>query len=219
MSDNDVLVLSPPVPSLVRWGCSPDADLVYRELVHGGPRPAGDLARRLGLPTRRVRDALQELETVQAVDALPAGGAAHAERRRCPRPQREVLDHLTARRIRPPGERGYLEVARPSVVHALGALFDRQWAIARDPREDDMPHISLTTRERSLVRLLAQGHTDTTAAREMHISPRSVTNTLRALMDQLGVENRFQLGLTLGALRVVEAPSSPPGGRGDGKEE
>jgi DNA-binding CsgD family transcriptional regulator len=354
MSDNDALVLSPPVPSLVRWGCTPDADLVYRELVHGGPRPAGDIARRLGLPTRRVRDALQELDAVQAVGALPGGGATRADRRWRPRPQREVLAHLTARRIRPAGlpapirqqlylvsslidvpvyedrevrhlptrtatrrrltelaavertehmaintervfdsesvragarndralldhgvhvrvlglqpatqvpayrgtgepghprwsyreaatvplkllvidravalfpadplnlERGYLEVARPSVVHALAALFDRQWAIARDPREDDMPHISLTTRERSLIHLLAQGHTDATAARELHISPRSVTNTLRALMDQLGVENRFQLGLALGALRVVETPSGLPGGRGDTTEE
>ena len=106
-------------------------------------------------------------------------------------------------------ERGYLEVARPAVVEALTALFDRHWAQARDPREYDMPQLNLTARERSLIHLLALGHTDATAARELQISPRSVSNILRALMDQLGVENRFQLGLALGALRVTETPVRP----------
>jgi hypothetical protein len=41
----------------------------------------------------------------------------------------------------------------------------------------------------------------------LRISARSVTNTLRALMDRLGVDNRFQLGLALGALEVIVPPS------------
>ena len=41
----------------------------------------------------------------------------------------------------------------------------------------------------------------------MRISARSVTNALRALMDRLGVDNRFQLGLALGALEVIVPPS------------
>jgi LuxR family transcriptional regulator, transcriptional regulator of spore coat protein len=69
-----------------------------------------------------------------------------------------------------------------------------------------MAQLHLTARERSLIRLLAMGHTDATAARELQISPRSVSNILRSLMDQLGVENRFQLGLALGALRMAETP-------------
>jgi DNA-binding CsgD family transcriptional regulator len=355
MSDSDALVLTGPIPSLVRWGCSPDADLVYRELVHAGPRPAGELARRLGLPTRRVRDALQELDAVDAADPYAAAGSARAEPQWRPRPHRQVLARLAARRARPPGrpvpvrqqlhlvssliespvpddhadvrhlpsrlatrwrlaelaaverterlamntervfdpvavragarmdralldrgvrvrvlglhpagqrplyrapdepedprwsyreaasvplkllivdrsvalfpvdpgnhERGYLEIARPSVVQALTDLFDRHWAQARDPREDDMPHIRLTARERTLIHLLAQGHTDATAARELQISPRSVTNILRALMDQLGVENRFQLGLALGALRVVEPPGEPGAARQHPRKE
>jgi len=70
-----------------------------------------------------------------------------------------------------------------------------------------VPKISLTARERGLIALLAVGHTDVTAAEELRISARSVTNTLRALMDRLGVENRFQLGLALGALDVAVPPS------------
>lgn len=64
-----------------------------------------------------------------------------------------------------------------------------------------MPKIMLSGRERELVSLLAEGHTDVSAAEQLNISARSVTNILRRLMDRLGVENRFQLGLALGFLR------------------
>jgi len=343
MANAGALVLGDPIPSLVRWGCSPDADLVYRELVHGGTRPASVLARQLGMAAGRVRNALQELHEADAVVPDRTEGSIRAEQWR-PRSLRHVMTVLTQRRIRPAGvpaparaqlylvssllgtsveldstvrhlpsrnatrrrlaelatverherlainterafdtaalragaqmdrallakgikvrvmglqpathrpvysvgdepvhprwlyresstvplklfvidrkvalfpadpanrERGYLEVAQPSVVEALTALFDRHWAQARDPREYDMPQLTLTARERSLIHLLAMGHTDATAARELQISPRSVSNILRALMDQLGVENRFQLGLALGALRITETPVRP----------
>ena len=70
-----------------------------------------------------------------------------------------------------------------------------------------MPKITLTPRERELIALLAEGHTDLTAAEHLAISPRSVTNILRSLMDRLGVENRFQLGLALGFLRKASVPT------------
>jgi len=70
-----------------------------------------------------------------------------------------------------------------------------------------VPKITLTTRERELVSLLAEGHTDVSAAEHLNISPRSVTNILRSLMDRLGVENRFQLGLALGFLRKAHVPA------------
>ena len=41
----------------------------------------------------------------------------------------------------------------------------------------------------------------------MRISARSITGIMRTMMDRLGVENRFQLGLALGALRVASPPS------------
>jgi len=72
-----------------------------------------------------------------------------------------------------------------------------------------VPKITLTGRERELIALLAEGHTDTSAAEHLRISPRSVTNILRSLMDRLGVENRFQLGLALGILRKAHVPPQP----------
>jgi LuxR family transcriptional regulator of spore coat protein len=78
--------------------------------------------------------------------------------------------------------------------------------------EQGLPKITLSERERELIALLAEGHTDVSAAEHLSISARSVTNILRSLMDRLGVENRFQLGLALGFLRKahVPAPTSAP---------
>ena len=72
--------------------------------------------------------------------------------------------------------------------------------------------ITLSDRERDLIALLAQGHTDIAAAEQLGISARSVTNILRSLMDRLGVDNRFQLGLALGFLRKanVQTPGPAP---------
>lgn len=56
----------------------------------------------------------------------------------------------------------------------------------------------LNQREEELVRLLMAGHTDASAARRLQVSPRTVTTMLRGLMDRLSVNNRFQLGISLG---------------------
>jgi len=69
-----------------------------------------------------------------------------------------------------------------------------------------MPDLSLTPRERALIGLLVTGHTDAMAARELHISERSVTSIMRSLMDRVGVSNRFHLGVALGTLRIAPAP-------------
>ena len=108
-------------------------------------------------------------------------------------------------------ERGYLEVSQPGAVRALIMLFEQRWATATDPRERSMPDIVLSDRERELISLLALGHTDVTAAVQMRVSTRLITKILRSLMDRLGVDNRFQLGLVLGAARAMPAPPESPG--------
>lgn len=76
--------------------------------------------------------------------------------------------------------------------------------------ERGLPKIRLSERERELITLLADGHTDVSAAQQLNISARSVTNILRSLMDRLGVDNRFQLGLALGFLRKANVPTPVP---------
>jgi DNA-binding CsgD family transcriptional regulator len=107
-------------------------------------------------------------------------------------------------------ERGYVEVRDAEVVRALAGVFDGLWRDARDPRRGGIPPIELTPRERALLRLLAMGHTDHSAAAELRLSVRTIAYTIRGLLDRLGVETRFQLALLLGTAGVVPVPGHGP---------
>jgi len=106
--------------------------------------------------------------------------------------------------------RGALEIVAPAAVQALVALFEREWEAATDPLRAGLPPITLSLRERAVIRLLASGHTDASAARELGLSLRTVAYVLRGLMDRLDVDNRFQLGLALGRRHAVPALAGDP---------
>ena len=323
------------MPSLVPWGHSSDADLVFRTVVMFGPATAGELRTALGMPARRVAAALDELASIDAVGRHPASTPRSAtwvatppaevitslrrkRRAAAPAPRADhsqgihpfplttavrhlpsraqararlgelnaVVSHehlamhpepafdtesmrsalpmdrmaldrgvdmrilgvgqaepdpLAAYRGPPTGpvpayrtaqsmpmklividrqiaffpvdplnlERGYLEMAQPPVVSALVHLFEQHWHSARDRWEWAIPQAAaLTSREHTLITLLAQGHTDASAARQMRLGLRTVGHIVRRLMDQFDVDNRFQLGLALGALRADEVSAS-----------
>jgi DNA-binding CsgD family transcriptional regulator len=67
----------------------------------------------------------------------------------------------------------------------------------------------LSPREQRIISLLASGHTDTGVATQLGLSVRTVAYAVRGLMERHGVQNRFQLGLVLGA--AVEDDLSRPG--------
>jgi DNA-binding CsgD family transcriptional regulator len=106
---------------------------------------------------------------------------------------------------------GALEIHQPAVVSAMVALFEEVWATATDPRKVEVSPIVLTTREKAIVALLAEGHTDTIVADRLGLGQRTIAYSLRGLMDRLGVDNRFQLGLALGAANAA----APPEKRGE----
>jgi DNA-binding CsgD family transcriptional regulator len=334
---------------LVRWGVTPDADLVYRALVTVGPQASSDAAQELGMPRRRVNQAIEELSTSGAVQAVYRADRS----RRAGRPEvwrandpHEVIHRLRRRQLRlvdpwelaqrhlatvaglnlstaghapagdqvrllrgidlirdriaelaklerhehlsmnpeqaisapavaaaapldralllrggklqvlgvPPADgdatslhreeltrlgaeqrvakqlplkvmvfdrkvamlplnllaagNGVLEISEPGLVRSLVSVILREWNGARDPRRPDVPALDLSPRERALLDLLAAGHTDTGVARRLGVSARTVGYAMRGLMDRLHVENRFQLGLALGAQGVYAAPSS-----------
>jgi DNA-binding NarL/FixJ family response regulator len=81
---------------------------------------------------------------------------------------------------------------------------DAHWKKSTGIPEITMPFV-LSHRESAVIALLVQGHTDAVVAEHLRISDRSVTNVLRAIMDRLGVDNRFQLGLALGCLSAARA--------------
>jgi DNA-binding CsgD family transcriptional regulator len=332
-SGTGVLAVGRAVPSLVRWGVSADADLVYRCLVSFGPQRSGAVAAGLGLAVRRVRAALDELvaaglarparepasygvdastwraaapdtavetlrrRALRRAAAMSADGGSAPQAppfgaRRLPdrdATRRRIGELMTAERAehlamnpeqvfsveslaiatpldvavlnrrvrlrslgRPPADgdrssrhavelirlggqyreaarlphklmifdrrvallavdpgdlgRGAWEVVDPAAVESLVLLYVRHWSGAMDPRRNGVPEVVLTQREKAVVGLLAEGHTDATAAQRLGLSMRSVAYTLRGLMDRLGVENRFQLGLALGALHAATVP-------------
>jgi DNA-binding CsgD family transcriptional regulator len=104
-------------------------------------------------------------------------------------------------------EAGAIEVADPVAVTHLISLFRRYWTEGRDPRHKGVPPIVLNQRERALVALLADGYSDESAAAQLGLSRRTVLYALRSLMDRVGVENRFQLALVLGATGTAPLPA------------
>ncbi|WP_255945423.1 LuxR C-terminal-related transcriptional regulator [Streptomyces odontomachi] len=64
--------------------------------------------------------------------------------------------------------------------------------------------LTLDERQLKLLSLLLAGSTDVSAAHRLGVSRRTVTNMLRSLMNQLGVNNRFQLGVALGTYSRCE---------------
>lgn len=101
---------------------------------------------------------------------------------------------------------GVWEIAEPSIMEAALAAYTRLWLAARDPRRRGVSPIMLTHRERAITAALAQGMTDEQAAAHLKISPRTVGYAMHGLMERLKVENRFQLGLILGATATVALP-------------
>jgi DNA-binding CsgD family transcriptional regulator len=323
------------LPSLVRWGLSPDADLVYRTLVSLDTAREGQLAHELGLPHERIREAVRELAEAGAIrrvssstrrstkatgravwaarqpnqvvghlhinrpralratstalggpglpaaagpkrpapvrkaspapvaaavndepvptiepivaagvaldlDLIPDNGASGADAPETAEPDptpaaapaptppsagAPIWDttgtaetHLVGMvAVAPKPEipthamPGRAPVPPPQHWHPLPTSWQNMDAPGRDtftePANREYPQVTLTPRERAIVELLAQGHTDETAARELDLSRRTVGYALGGLMSRLGVDNRFQLGLALGTLRAaVPAP-------------
>jgi DNA-binding CsgD family transcriptional regulator len=110
---------------------------------------------------------------------------------------------------------GAIEIDDATAVASLTELFYRTWNAAENPRGREVPPIVLSAREQKIVALLAAGLSEEAVATELGISRRTVLYALRALMDRLGVENRFQLALVLGAANAVSVPVNPQNIRGE----
>jgi DNA-binding CsgD family transcriptional regulator len=102
--------------------------------------------------------------------------------------------------------KGALEVVAPSTVERLAGLFLRRWVDARAPEPATAATVRLTPRERRVIAQLAAGHTDAGVAAHLGLSERTVAAAIRGVMERFGVQNRFQLGLVMGA--ATPAPAS-----------
>ncbi len=99
--------------------------------------------------------------------------------------------------------RGSMLVRRSPLLESLTTLFETLWrlsvplprnapplAVAADAARD-LP----TARDRQVLVLLAGGATDETIARQLGLSTRTVERRVRAMLDRLGAETRFQAGV------------------------
>ncbi len=91
---------------------------------------------------------------------------------------------------------GALELHSAGVIAALVALFEQVWSTGT-PFGGEMPvdENGLTPQERELLQLLADGHTDESAARKLALSARSVQRMMTSLTVRLGAASRFQAGV------------------------
>ncbi|GIM81755.1 hypothetical protein Sar04_03790 [Salinispora arenicola] len=91
---------------------------------------------------------------------------------------------------------GALEMRSPGAVATARALFEQVWVsatpIEQTSRRCGGRPIPL---ERVLLELLAEGHTDQTAARRLDCSLRTVRRMMAQIMAELNARSRFQAGL------------------------
>ncbi|KRE54638.1 LuxR C-terminal-related transcriptional regulator [Phycicoccus sp. Soil748] len=83
--------------------------------------------------------------------------------------------------------------SRPMVL-ALIALADHLWALG-SPLHRPGGGPAAEQRDQQILSLLAAGAPDATIARQTGVSQRTVERRVRALMDQLGANTRFQAGV------------------------
>jgi len=111
------------LPSLVDYGVSALADLVYRVLAVFGPLSVGDISGSLELPTRQVRLALDELTALGAAAPAAGGAGGHTDDRlwsgRSPAKVLELLHRLRSQSAQD-RQRLLAKLARLGYPSALG---------------------------------------------------------------------------------------------------
>ncbi|MGP9023144.1 helix-turn-helix transcriptional regulator [Streptomyces sp. BR1] len=92
--------------------------------------------------------------------------------------------------------KGALCLSAPGMIAPLLALFERVWGGAA-PLGDDAAGARYVPneQERALLTLLAHGHTDESAAIQLHISGRTARRIMASLNERLGARSRFEAGL------------------------
>ncbi|MFK8907885.1 LuxR C-terminal-related transcriptional regulator [Streptomyces sp. YS-3] len=92
--------------------------------------------------------------------------------------------------------KGALHLSAPGVLAPLLALFERVWGAATPLGGDPAGTRQVPSeQERALLTLLAEGHTDESAAVQLHISARTARRIMASLNERLGARSRFEAGL------------------------
>ena len=150
-------------------------------------------------------DVLQGAQSIAALERLAALGEQMRVLKGVPL-KLVVADDDTALVIVRTDEaswRGSMLVRRSPLLDSLTVLFETLWRLSvplhrpepelgsRPDQRVDQPVL----RDRQVLMMLAGGATDETIARQLGVSSRTVERRVRALLDRLGAETRFQAGV------------------------
>ena len=112
------------------------------------------------------------------------------------------------RRVAMIPHQGQLRVAvvvrEPAVVDYLVDIFERSWERARPFTNRDTSLMKdIASEQRAMtMRMLIEGHSDPVSAKRLGVSPRTYAGYVADLKDEFDAETRFQLGYSLGRLRL-----------------
>ncbi|MFD4596100.1 helix-turn-helix transcriptional regulator [Streptomyces rubiginosohelvolus] len=101
-----------------------------------------------------------------------------------------------------------LRIGHPALVAYLIQVYEVLWAQAvplAETHHTAAPDVPVTAVQRSIARLLTEGHVDDVVARKMGISVRTCRAHIAKLMQTLGATSRTHLGSLLVASGIVEA--------------
>ncbi|MFD9621955.1 LuxR C-terminal-related transcriptional regulator [Streptomyces virginiae] len=96
--------------------------------------------------------------------------------------------------------RGACAVHGTELMPTLRAIYEHCWMLATPFAKDavaDSPAQQPMAVEEVLIRMLVEGMKDEAIARRLSVSSRTVSRMISALLDQLGVQTRFQAALEL----------------------
>ncbi|MFE5732538.1 response regulator transcription factor [Streptomyces sp. NPDC056528] len=97
--------------------------------------------------------------------------------------------------------KGAFAIQSSEVARSLVEIFDFHWhsasAFPEGCEGESFGRFSLTSQEQAIVRMLAMGAKDESVARQLSISPRTLSRIVSALLDRLGVQSRFQAAVQL----------------------
>ena len=116
-----------------------------------------------------------------------------------------IVDHTVAAVPIDPedGAVGALILHDIGTVSAMVALFEAYWRDGR-PIPADTPAAEFSATDIVILRLLASGSKDEAVARQLGVSVRTVRRAIANLMDRLGAESRFELGITAASRGLLD---------------
>lgn len=111
---------------------------------------------------------------------------------------------LVALTKRAPAE-SHLLIRSSGLLDGLIAMFEMLWGLAvpMPELEANGDVTELRAPDRDILMLLAGGATDDMISRRLRISPRTTQRRVRALMDALGAQTRFQAGVQAARRRWI----------------